>query len=99
MEKGWEQVAAVLGVLMSGAAYVPVQASWPAERVALLLQEGKVELVLTQPEVLSRLELPRGVQALGVHREMEGGGAPPAGEGVDEPERLYIRSAQAAPRA
>src|SRR5206468_3941855 len=32
MDKGWEQVAAVLGVLYSGAAYLPIDASLPPER-------------------------------------------------------------------
>jgi len=54
MEKGWEQVAAVLGIMMSGAAYLPLDARWPAERLAMLLQEGEVSLVLTQSSVLRR---------------------------------------------
>ena len=33
MEKGWEQVASVLGVLASGAAYVPIDAALPKDRL------------------------------------------------------------------
>lgn len=55
MEKGWEQVAAVLGILKSGAAYLPVDAHLPVERIALLLQQGEVSLVLTQRAVEERL--------------------------------------------
>ena len=51
MEKGWQQVAAVLAVLRSGAAYLPIEASLPAERRALLLARGEVEIVLTQPHL------------------------------------------------
>ena len=36
MEKGWEQVAAVLGVLASGAAYLPIEPTVPAERLHYL---------------------------------------------------------------
>lgn len=48
MEKGWEQVVAVLGVLLSGGAYLPIDASLPQGRLWYLLEHGGVEVVLTQ---------------------------------------------------
>ncbi|WP_394836710.1 amino acid adenylation domain-containing protein [Pendulispora rubella] len=48
MEKGWEQVVAVLAVLKSGAAYVPIDARLPEDRVRTLLVDAQVSLVLTQ---------------------------------------------------
>src|SRR2546430_2276917 len=48
MEKGWEQVVAVLGVLQSGAAYLPIDASLPKERSKYILNHGEVEFVLSQ---------------------------------------------------
>lgn len=56
MEKGWEQVAAVLGVACAGAAYVPVDPALPDERVRLLLEQGRVRLLLTQPRLAPRLQ-------------------------------------------
>ena len=47
MEKGWEQIVAVLGILRSGAAYLPIDGSLPAERIALLLASGEVSQVIT----------------------------------------------------
>lgn len=38
MSKGWEQVVAVLGVLRAGAAYCPVDAHLPAERIRHLIR-------------------------------------------------------------
>ncbi|HSL81559.1 MAG TPA: amino acid adenylation domain-containing protein, partial [Thermoanaerobaculia bacterium] len=58
MEKGWEQVAAALAVVESGAAYLPIDAAWPAERIRLLLERGEVELVLTQPAVEDSIRWP-----------------------------------------
>ncbi|AGC47287.1 non-ribosomal peptide synthetase [Myxococcus stipitatus DSM 14675] len=49
MEKGWEQVVAVLGVLSSGAAYLPVDAGLPPERRAFMLRNAGAGLVVTQP--------------------------------------------------
>jgi amino acid adenylation domain-containing protein len=62
MEKGWEQVAAVLGILASGAAYLPIEASVPKERLWHLLEHGGVELVLTQSRLDQNLEWPDGLK-------------------------------------
>jgi amino acid adenylation domain-containing protein len=48
MDKGWEQVVAALGVLIAGAAYLPIDARWPAERRRQLLGHGEVRVALTQ---------------------------------------------------
>jgi pyochelin synthetase len=48
MQKGWEQIVAVLGVLMAGAAYLPIDARWPALRRHQLLEQGEARIALTQ---------------------------------------------------
>ncbi|MGA4976908.1 amino acid adenylation domain-containing protein [Streptomyces cinereoruber] len=60
MEKGWEQSAAVLGILASGAAYLPVDAELPEERVRFLLEQGRVRAVLTQSWIAGRMSGPLG---------------------------------------
>lgn len=40
LPKSWEQIAAVLGVLLTGAAYVPVDPAWPLARRMAVLQQG-----------------------------------------------------------
>jgi amino acid adenylation domain-containing protein len=62
VEKGWEQVVAVLGILGSGAAYVPIEAGLPKERLWYLLEHGEVDLVLTQSSLNQSLEWPDGLQ-------------------------------------
>ncbi|MFJ7900277.1 amino acid adenylation domain-containing protein [Streptomyces sp. NPDC096198] len=68
MEKGWEQIAAAVGVLKSGAAYVPVDAAVPAERLRLLLESAGITLVLTQQRVEERTAWPDGTVRLSVDR-------------------------------
>ncbi|MBJ6765276.1 amino acid adenylation domain-containing protein [Myxococcaceae bacterium JPH2] len=63
MEKGWEQIVAVLGILSSGAAYLPIDAGLPPERRAYMIRNGGAELVVTQPRFASR-EWPEGLQVL-----------------------------------
>ncbi|AFZ33305.1 non-ribosomal peptide synthetase (plasmid) [Gloeocapsa sp. PCC 7428] len=48
MDKGWEQVVAVLGILTAGAAYVPIDPH-PCDRALQLLQQAQVKYVVTQP--------------------------------------------------
>ena len=64
MEKGWEQIVAVLGILESGAAYLPIDPELPTERRFSLQQRGEVELVLTQSWIDEKLEWPGFVQRL-----------------------------------
>ncbi|MEI9992982.1 MAG: amino acid adenylation domain-containing protein [Rhizomicrobium sp.] len=66
MRKGWEQVAAVLSVLESGAAYLPMDHDLPAARLRLLLSDANVKIVLTQPDLVGRLAVPDGVVVIAV---------------------------------
>lgn len=63
-EKGWEQIAAVLGILRSGAAYVPMDPSLPERRLHTLLTNAGAHYVLTQTSVDSRVRLPEGVERI-----------------------------------
>ncbi len=47
MEKSPELVAAVLGVMKSGAAYVPLDPAYPAERIEFMLADAEPALLLT----------------------------------------------------
>ncbi len=64
MEKGWEQIAAVLGVLMSGAAYLPIDPELPTERQHYLLDQGEVDLALTQSRLDPQLTWPADIRRL-----------------------------------
>ncbi len=69
MEKGWEQVAAAYGVLTSGAAYLPIDANLPQERIRTLLSLGEVRIALTQASHDARIEWPEHVRHLTVEDE------------------------------
>ncbi len=58
MEKGWEQVVAVLGILASGAAYLPIDPALPARRIHHLLADADVDIVLTQSHLRDTLGWP-----------------------------------------
>lgn len=48
MERGIEMIVAVLGILKSGAAYVPLDPNYPTERLTQMLDDAAPALVLTQ---------------------------------------------------
>ncbi|WP_053701575.1 non-ribosomal peptide synthetase [Streptomyces sp. WM6368] len=73
MEKGWEQYAAVYGILASGAAYLPLDPSVPAERLRRLLAEAKVDRILTQSRLDSRISWPPTARRYRVDKDFESG--------------------------
>ena len=66
MEKGWEQIVAVLGIHLAGGAYLPIDPELPAERQRFLLEHAKVKVALTQSAVRSRLSVPASVEVFEV---------------------------------
>ena len=69
MDKGWEQVPAVLGILASGAAYLPIDGRLPKERMHYLLECSDVEFILTQSSLAKSLEWPENMKILSIDNE------------------------------
>lgn len=55
LERSADLVAAVLGVLKSGAAYLPVDPAYPVERTAFVIEDAAARLVVTSATLASRL--------------------------------------------
>ncbi|GAA3017408.1 hypothetical protein GCM10010519_54060 [Streptomyces lactacystinicus] len=60
LDRGPEQIPAVLGVTASGAAYLPIDPQWPAARRRQLLESGRAALVVTSARHRDELEWPAG---------------------------------------
>lgn len=85
MRKDWEQVAAVLGILMAGAAYLPVDPDLPSERRAYLLAHCDVTTALTQSAVEAALDWPDAIARIAVDLlEGTGDGADPHPLSLDD---------------
>lgn len=56
MEKGWEQVVAVLSILNAGYAYLPLTIETPVERVKYIIDETDCSLIISISEHSEQLE-------------------------------------------
>ncbi len=57
LERALELPVVLLGILKAGAAYVPLDASYPRERLEFILADASVELIVTQRSLRERLPI------------------------------------------
>ncbi|EGH75033.1 amino acid adenylation, partial [Pseudomonas syringae pv. aceris str. M302273] len=55
VERGVEMMIGLLGVLKAGAAYVPLDPAYPAERLAYMITDSQPAALLTQRDLQKRL--------------------------------------------
>ena len=56
MEKGWQQIVAVIGIAKAGCAYLPIDSNLPEERIAYMLKESEVKYVLSQEWLIHKYQ-------------------------------------------
>ncbi|MFV3415782.1 non-ribosomal peptide synthase/polyketide synthase [Pseudomonas nitroreducens] len=64
LPRGVDIPLALLAVMKAGGAYLPLDVDYPEERLAWLMQDAGVDLLLTNAELAERLPLPEGVERL-----------------------------------
>jgi pyochelin synthetase len=66
MDKGWEQVVAVIGTLLTGSAYLPIDTNQPLLRRQQIVADAGVRFVLSQSWIDSSAFLAMGVIVINV---------------------------------
>ncbi|MBT8226876.1 MAG: amino acid adenylation domain-containing protein [Dactylosporangium sp.] len=83
-----EMVVALLAVLKAGGAYVPLDPGFPADRIAFMLADSGLAILLTQRRVLERLPATDArtlcLDALGDQLDAEPGEAPDGAVGAQD---------------
>ncbi|MDX9678827.1 non-ribosomal peptide synthase/polyketide synthase [Pseudomonas zeae] len=64
LPRSLEMVVSFLAVLKSGAAYVPLDIDYPPERLAYMIEDSGMALLLTQSSLRSTLPAPQGLLCL-----------------------------------
>lgn len=89
LERSLEMVVALLAVLKSGAAYVPMDVAFPPERLAFMVADAGVKLALTQSRLAAKLP----AQAQPVHLDefdWSDAGTPLGDTGVKAQNLAYV---------
>jgi len=55
MERSLEMLVGLLGILKAGGAYLPLDPAYPKERLAFMLQDAQVPVLLTQAQLVATL--------------------------------------------
>jgi amino acid adenylation domain-containing protein len=55
MERSMEMVVGILAILKAGGAYLPLDSSYPQERLAFMLEDAQLPLLLVQPHLVDEL--------------------------------------------
>ena len=67
-DRGLDMVVGLLAILKAGAAYVPLDPEYPRERLAYLMQDSAIGLLLTDSRLAERLPTPAGITRLELDR-------------------------------
>ncbi len=55
LDRSFEMIIAIFAILKAGAAYVPIDVNYPADRMAFMLEDAKAKVVLTQSSLIKNI--------------------------------------------
>jgi len=68
-ERSLEMIVGLLAILKAGGAYVPLETDYPRERLAWIIEDSGIELLLTQSHLQQRLPIDEGLTVLLLDRQ------------------------------
>jgi amino acid adenylation domain-containing protein/non-ribosomal peptide synthase protein (TIGR01720 family) len=64
VERSVEMIVGLLAILKAGGAYVPLDPAYPQDRLAYMIEDSGLQMLLTQSHLQAQLPIPAGVQTL-----------------------------------
>ncbi len=97
-DRSLELVVALAGILQSGAAYLPLDPSYPEERLAFMLEDAGVEVLVAQPPLLKGLPA-EGLTVLALEPGTATAPSDTASRHKEEPAALSTQQLHTAPES
>ena len=89
LPRGLDLISALLGILKSGAAYVPLDIRYPLERIQYILNDSEINVLLTRSEAATQLPSFENIQVVALDTSPEMGTYPTHAPEIEvEPEQL-----------
>ena len=92
MERSIDLMVAMLGVMQTGSAYVPIDPTFPPQRQEFMLADARAPVLITQERLLGTID-PRGAKVICMDRDrsrIDQRPQEPVGVAVDPEDRAYI---------
>ncbi|WP_395603814.1 non-ribosomal peptide synthase/polyketide synthase [Pseudomonas sp. B21128] len=64
VERSVEMIVGLLAILKAGGTYVPLDPAYPQDRLAYMIEDSGLQLLLTQSHLQTQLSIPEGLQTL-----------------------------------
>ncbi|KIO77621.1 hypothetical protein TH53_08205 [Pedobacter lusitanus] len=84
IERSIDMLVAIIGIMKAGAAYVPIDTSYPAERISYILEDTAAEIVICSNE--TKGQIPGNVKTITI----EEGSAIFSGQSADKPADIPV---------
>lgn len=102
VERSLDMVAGILGILKSGAAYVPIDPNYPADRIRFMVSDSGIRVLVTQSGLIQRFS-DFDLSAICVDDEsqlaaFESGPLPPGGRACDLAYVIYTSGSTGQPK-
>jgi len=75
VDRSFHLPLAILATLRAGAAYLPLDLSYPADRLGFMMRDSGIRVLLTQRAVAGRLDVPPGVTTILLDGDLDSGQA------------------------
>lgn len=67
VERSTDMLAAAIGIMKAGAAYLPLDPSFPSERLRFMAEDAGLSQIISSSELVGHFEIPRDLQILVDH--------------------------------
>ncbi|HYC29469.1 MAG TPA: non-ribosomal peptide synthetase, partial [Chitinophagaceae bacterium] len=71
LDRSIEMLVAVIGILKVGAAYVPIDTTYPSERITYMLRDARSTIVISSSACAASQSMPKDIQVINIDNEHE----------------------------